>query len=298
MPRPPPQPIFVHRGLEGGAVSCAVVSTSEGTASVLVGSGKGRCELFDAETHVHLRTVYVDDEARAISSVGSFGDCLLVHVRNHAIILLEADGTHRVELKLSHCGYCRMSVIDRWIAYPDTENERHYIRFWTDEQKSRNEILLKNLPLSMVCVDDTIFVGDEAGTLLQISPDEGVQKEVSLFSEPVFCVAATPSSVACGSAKPPIQLLSTSDIAGSRRSISYPPSARGAGSVAFSSSGKTLLAGFWDGSLRAFSVKKLTVLLYLDFHSESISQILWTKVNDEDRVAVASSDEKLSLWVF
>ncbi|VDP26321.1 unnamed protein product [Heligmosomoides polygyrus] len=75
-------------------------------------------------------------------------------------------------------------------------------------------------------------------------------------------------------------------------------SARGAGSVAFSSSGKTLLAGFWDGSLRAFSVKKLTVLLYLDFHSESISQILWTKVNDEDRVAVASSDEKLSLWVF
>ncbi|VDM61110.1 unnamed protein product [Angiostrongylus costaricensis] len=57
MSRPPPQPVFVHRGFSGGAVSCAVVRTGNGDG-VLVGTGEGRCELYDADTHVFIRTVY------------------------------------------------------------------------------------------------------------------------------------------------------------------------------------------------------------------------------------------------
>ncbi|VDO29309.1 unnamed protein product [Haemonchus placei] len=108
-------------------------------------------------------------------------------------------------------------------------------------------------------------------------------------------MAATSSSVACGSAKPPIVLLSSDDIEGNRTEVNYPP-----WSVALrlssSENSKTLMAGFWDGSIRAFSVKKLTILLYLDLHSETISQMIWTEMNGEDRLIVASMDERLSLW--
>ncbi|VDL62532.1 unnamed protein product, partial [Nippostrongylus brasiliensis] len=75
-------------------------------------------------------------------------------------------------------------------------------------------------------------------------------------------------------------------------------SATGVGSLAFSMTGKTLMAGFWDGSVRAFSVQKLAILLYLDFHSETITQIQWSEVDGDERVMVASMDERLSLWKF
>ncbi|XGW04991.1 hypothetical protein V3C99_015852 [Haemonchus contortus] len=294
MSRPPPQPIFVHRGLEGGATSCAVVSTTN-CAGILVGTGKGRCELYDADTHMHIKTVYVDQEERTISSVGELGNSIWLHVRNYAVIILNSDGVPQVSLDTSHCGYCKTITIDEWLVYPDTKLERHYLRFWSANAKGQN-VALKNLPLSIVTVEETIFMGDEAGTLQRISNRGQIQKEVSLFSEPIFCLAATSSMVACGSAKPPIVLLSSDDIEGSRTNVNYPPCSRGVGSMMFSTSGKTLMAGFWDGSIRAFSVKKLTILLYLDLHSETISQMIWTEMNGEDRLIVASMDEKLSLW--
>ncbi|WKY13109.1 hypothetical protein Q1695_004152 [Nippostrongylus brasiliensis] len=297
MPRPPPQPIFVYCGLEGGVTSCAVVSTAD-SAGILVGTSKGRCELYDADTHLLVRTVYVDDEKRAITSVGSIRNSLWVHVRNHAVIILGADDKPQTTMELSHCGYCRTIVVGRWLVYPDTNNEVHYTRFWSDSLQTPKAVQLKNLPLSITSVDEQIFIGDESGVVQQIYPSEGVVKEVSLFSEPVFSLASSSTLLACGSAKSPIVLLSVEDICGDRRKIDYPPSATGVGSLAFSTTGKTLTAGFWDGSVRAFSVQKLTILLYLDFHSETITQIQWSEVDGDERVVVASMDERLSLWKF
>ncbi|VDK59513.1 unnamed protein product [Cylicostephanus goldi] len=57
MSRPPPQPIFVHHGFIGGVTSCAVVEIDDRTA-IVVGTGVGKCEVYDAETHMLLRTVY------------------------------------------------------------------------------------------------------------------------------------------------------------------------------------------------------------------------------------------------
>ncbi|EPB78199.1 WD domain, G-beta repeat protein [Ancylostoma ceylanicum] len=71
---------------------------------------------------------------------------------------------------------------------------------------------------------------------------------------------------------------------------------RGVGALAFSTSGKTLVAGFWDGSIRAYSVKNLTILVYLNLHTETITQLLWGEVAGEERLIAASQDEKLSLW--
>ncbi|KAK5964589.1 WD domain G-beta repeat protein, partial [Trichostrongylus colubriformis] len=99
-----------------------------------------------------------------------------------------------------------------------------------------------------------------------------------------------------GSSQPPLVLLPSNDIEGDRRKVNYPPCSRGVGSVAFTTSGKALVAGFWDGSIRVFSVQKLTILLYLDLHSQTISQMLWSEVNGEQRLIVACMDEKLSLW--
>ncbi|KAK6045029.1 hypothetical protein COOONC_17466, partial [Cooperia oncophora] len=269
MSRPPPQPIFVHRGLEGGATSCAVVSTSNGSG-ILVGTGKGRCELYDSDTHVHIRTVY------------GLNDTFMYAVRNHAVIILGADGVPCVTLPTSHCGYCRTIAIGEWL------NEQHYMRFWSRslEVRKRRRHLKSSSSFNHFCRRFDLWRERSKATL-----PRGFFMRVSLFSEPIFCVASSSSSVACGSSKPPIVLLPVNDINGDRRKVSYPPCSRGVGSMAFSTSGKTLIAGFWDGSIRAFSVQKLTILLYLDLHTETISQMVWSKVNGEDRLIVGSMDE-------
>ncbi|KJH53738.1 hypothetical protein DICVIV_00167 [Dictyocaulus viviparus] len=267
MSRPPPQPIFVHRGFSGGAVSCAVV-----------------------------RTANVDDEQRSITSVGILDDSIWIHVRNYAVIILTASDSPQTTLHLSHCGFCMASVIGPWLVYPDTINGKHYLKFWSRNFNNRKPVVLKDLPLVLVSADDVMFVGDEAGTLSQISSEEDSQKQVRLFSEPVFSMACSSSILACGSSKPPILMLAVDDILREQRKIYYPQTSQGVGSMAFSTSGKTLITGFWDGSIRAFSTRKLTVLLYLDFHKQTIPQLLWEKVNGEDMIIVVSKDEKLSLW--
>ncbi|ETN72723.1 hypothetical protein NECAME_13771 [Necator americanus] len=59
MSRPPPQPIFVHHGFMGGVTSCALINKNN-CNGLLVGTTAGRCELYDAETYVLIRTVYGD----------------------------------------------------------------------------------------------------------------------------------------------------------------------------------------------------------------------------------------------
>ncbi|KAL6743897.1 hypothetical protein Aduo_016885 [Ancylostoma duodenale] len=295
MSRPPPHPIFVHHGFEGGVTSCALVD-AENSKGILVGTGAGRCELYDAETHTLIRTVYVDVEKRAISSVGSFDGQLWVHIRNSEVILLGSGDEVQNSLRTAHCGYCKATIVHHFIVYPDAENEEQYLRVVDLHSGYRNRITLKHLPLSLTSVDGDIAVGDEAGTVTRISVQGKVESEVSLYTDPVFCLAATSSLLACGSSKPPLLLLPAANIRGDRRKIDYPQSARGVGAVAFSSSGKTLVAGFWDGSIRAYSVKNLTILVYLNLHTETITQLLWGEIAGEERMIAASQDEKLSLW--
>ncbi|KAE9418745.1 hypothetical protein Angca_000488, partial [Angiostrongylus cantonensis] len=240
----------------------------------------------------------VDNERRAISSVGVLGDFIWVHVRNHAIIMLGDNDKPQVTIHLSHCGFCMASVMGSWLAYPDTVAGKHFLKFWSKNSEDRDPVALKDIPIVLISNDDDIFIGDEAGTLSQISDGRNLQRQVRLFSEPIFCLASSSSTLACGSSKPPILLLLTEDILEEQRKIHYPQASQGVGSMAFSTSGKTLIAGFWDGSIRAFSVRKNTILLYLDLHTQTISQLLWEEVNGVDLVIAASKDEKLSLWKF
>ncbi|RCN52904.1 hypothetical protein ANCCAN_00899, partial [Ancylostoma caninum] len=254
----------------------------------------------------------VDDEKRAISSVGSFDGQLWVHIRNSAVILIGSGDEVQKSLRTAHCGYCKATMVDHFMVYPDAENEEQYLRVVDIYSGDRNRITLKHLPLSLTSIDGDIVVGDEAGTVTRISVQGKVDAEVSLYTDPVFCLAATSSFLACGSSKPPLLLLPAANIRGDRRKIDYPQrlpvhsyvengtkwafSARGVGALAFSTSGKTLVAGFWDGSIRAYSVKNLTILVYLNLHTETITQLLWGEVAGEDRMIAASQDQKLSLW--
>ncbi|ETN72722.1 hypothetical protein NECAME_13770 [Necator americanus] len=165
----------------------------------------------------------VDEEKRAISSIGAYDDDLLwVHVRNYGVLLLGSDDKIRHTLKLSHCGYCRATMIGSLLVYPDTADEEHLLRFVLVDSGDRNRVVLKQLPLSIVSVDEVLFVGDEAGTITRISSEGKVEAEVTLFKDPVFCVAATSVSLACGSSKSPLVLVPTANFHGERRKIDYP----------------------------------------------------------------------------
>ncbi|CAJ0588531.1 unnamed protein product [Cylicocyclus nassatus] len=222
MSRPPPQPIFVHYGFIGGVTSCEVIDI-DNMKAVMIGTGVGKCEVYDAETHMLLRKVYEDPERRSISSVGAYDDMMWVHIRNYGVIFIGPSNETRHIVNLNHCGYCRVTMIGPALVYPDTSNEKHYLHIVSMISKDQVQVSLKQLPLSLTSVDENIYVGDETGTVTRVSLQGKIETEVSLYKEPVFCIASTTTHLACGSSKPPLFLLETADICGERRKIDYPP---------------------------------------------------------------------------
>ncbi|KHJ86197.1 hypothetical protein OESDEN_14061 [Oesophagostomum dentatum] len=171
---------------------------------------------------MHLGLISEDDLKRSISSVGEYDGLIWVHIRNHAVILLGQDSEVQKTLTLGHCGYCRTVLAGDILVYPDNVIEEHFLRFVQMSSGDRGRAILKQLPLSLISVDNSIFVGDEAGTVTRFSLQGKEEAQVSLFKEPVFSLAGTSTTLACGSSKPPLLLLETANLCAERRKIDYP----------------------------------------------------------------------------
>uniref|UniRef100_A0A0M3IQU7 ANAPC4_WD40 domain-containing protein n=1 Tax=Ascaris lumbricoides TaxID=6252 RepID=A0A0M3IQU7_ASCLU len=80
------------------------------------------------------------------------------------------------------------------------------------------------------------------------------------------------------------------------RSISYPSSARGCGSLCFSPCGKQIVSGFWDGSVRVHSLRTGNLRALLTLHSSAINFLNWSIVNRKRLLFVCGEDSRLSIW--
>ncbi|KAL0276428.1 UNVERIFIED_CONTAM: hypothetical protein PYX00_004009 [Menopon gallinae] len=75
----------------------------------------------------------------------------------------------------------------------------------------------------------------------------------------------------------------------------------GVASVAIRPDSKLMAVGCWDGKLRLYSMKSLSILAVLDIHSSTVQDVVFTSTQSENGkikfyLAAGSKDRKISLW--
>ncbi|CAI4225060.1 unnamed protein product [Auanema sp. JU1783] len=301
-------PVFVHHGVDATCCSTVCMDNRE---FLLVGTSKGKCHLCDIFSYQFKETVYEDSDKRSI--VGAQARLhenvleAVVHIRDYAIMVLarkEGKWDECRVIPVNHYGFCSFILIPDAIILPDVEKSDNLVRIlWDSGNADIIPLGNKATPFCLNSFESSVLVGDEAGTLT-ISKN-GFMRKKSLYSEPIFGLAVSTSGlIAACSTLPPIKCFRMSDLDDKDIiSLDYRPDASGCGSLVFLPSEKTLLAGYWDGAIRGFSIKKRQVILFLDFHKETITRLCWfgnmeSGETKKDQMVSCSKDGTICFWNF
>ncbi|KAL3985803.1 WD domain G-beta repeat family protein [Acanthocheilonema viteae] len=305
-----PIPLFVHYGFTGGVSCCAIVSVND-EPQLAVGSTYGKCILFSPRTHLRASTVYVDPNDRSIVAVGQFtNDCIFVHIRAYAIVLLSVDKASKA---LNFCftriiqtefyGFCGAFCYTFQLFCPFLQADKCLIgvfagvteemsRVWSPDDDASTFMAFSILD------NGYLACGFETGEIKVVNVgDFSTIDKIKLFPKPILACASFANMLAVSSVKPPLMLINvTTDGITIQKEILFPQKAGGCSSLCFSNCGKELASGYWNGTVRVNSVRTGAIRAVLDFHSEVINYLCWTKIDDQRLLFVCSKDTKLSIW--
>uniref|UniRef100_A0A0R3RPZ8 WD_REPEATS_REGION domain-containing protein n=1 Tax=Elaeophora elaphi TaxID=1147741 RepID=A0A0R3RPZ8_9BILA len=309
-PMKKPIPIFVHYGFAGG-VSCSAIVSVYDENQLAVGTTHGKCILFSPRTHLRTSIAYVDSDGRSIVAVGQFTkDHIFIHVRAYAIVLLSVDKASEIlnfcptrMIQTEFYGFCGSFCHASQLFCPLLQADKCLVGVFAGvtEQMSRVWSPDDNTSTFMAfSVSDNGYMtcGFETGEIKVVNIDDFLvidQKKV--FPEPVLACASFANILAVSSVKPPLMLISVEmDRITIEKEILFPHKAGGCSSLSFSSCGKELASGYWNGTVRINSVRTGAIRAVLDFHSETINDLCWTKTDGQRLLFVCSKDTKLSIW--
>ncbi|CAG9533091.1 unnamed protein product [Cercopithifilaria johnstoni] len=305
-----PIPLFVHYGFAGG-VSCSAMICINDEPQLAVGTTYGKCILFSSRTHLSTSTIYVDPNDRSIVAVGQFTkDCIFIHIRAYAIVLLSVD---KASKELNFCftriiqtefyGFCGAFCHKCQLFCPFLQDDKCLIgvfagitepmsRIWSPDDDARNFMAFS------ISDDGYLACGFETGEIKVVNVENfSIIDEKKLFPEPILACASFANTLAVSSVKSPLMVINvTTDGITVEKEILFTQKAGGCSSLAFSNCGKELASGYWNGTVRINSVRTGAIRAVLDFHSETINYLCWTKTDGQRLLFVCSRDTKLSIW--
>ncbi|CAJ0956579.1 unnamed protein product, partial [Mesorhabditis belari] len=289
MSRLPPKASFLWTGFEGG-VSCIAVVRRNGRSCVAIGTKKGRVELYDEETRLLDSILYEDPQERGIIWIGTFNGNIVIHVRTFALLCFteSADG-FEILLTTQHYGHCAASLFGSLLAIPDLEDKTSVVHVMKENEAEAKRIPLQNQDWMLMCLSiaeesNSLFIGWDSGCVEQRSIDTGDKRaSFKLTNEPIFAICSTSSSLFAATSTSPIHVLRivAEVLVDEKETIDYNLSATGCSCLRLTPSEKTIFASFWDGSLRAYSTKKRSLLLALQVCQGSPIQSLCVATNQK-----------------
>ncbi|VDK78045.1 unnamed protein product [Litomosoides sigmodontis] len=304
-----PIPLFVHYGFAGG-VSCSAVVSVNDELQLAVGTTRGKCILFSLRTHLLTSTIYVDPNQRSVVAVGQFMNCIFVHIRAYAVILLSEDKVSEVLnfrfariIKTEFYGFCGSFCYASQLFCPFVQAEKCLIGVFTGVTEEMSRVWTPDneagtLMTFSISNSGYLAYGFETGEIKVVNVgDFSVIDEKKIFPEPILAAATFADTLAVSSVKPPLMVINmaTGGIT-VEKEILFPRKAGGCSSLSFSNSGRELASGYWNGTVRVNSVRTGAIRAVLDFHSETINCLCWTKVDGRRLLFVCSKDTKLSIW--
>ncbi|KAK6108792.1 WD domain G-beta repeat family protein [Brugia pahangi] len=305
-----PLPLFVHYGFAGG-ISCSAIVSVNNEPYLAVGTTNGKCELYSPRTHLRTSIIYIDPNNRSVAAVGQFTkDCLFVHIRAYAIILVSVDKASKILsfcltriIKTEFYGFCGSFCYESQLFCPFLENSKCMIGVFTDETEQMSRFWSPDDDASTfmafsISNNGYLACGLETGKIKVVNVEDfSVIGEKKFFPEPILACASFANTLAVSSVKSPLVLVTVriNEIV-VEKEILFPQKAGGCSSLSFSNCGKELASGYWNGTVRVNSVKTGAIRAVLDFHSEIINCLCWTKIDGQRLLFVCSKDTKLSIW--
>uniref|UniRef100_A0A1I8EFJ6 WD_REPEATS_REGION domain-containing protein n=1 Tax=Wuchereria bancrofti TaxID=6293 RepID=A0A1I8EFJ6_WUCBA len=305
-----PLPLFVHYGFTGG-ISCSGIVSVNNELHLAIGTTNGKCMLYSPRTHLRTSIIYVDPNNRSVAAVGQFTkDCLFVHIRAYAIVLVSVDKASKIlsfcltrTIKTEFYGFCGSFCHESQLFCPFLQNNKCLIGVFTDETEQMSRFWSPDDDASTfmafsISNNGYLACGLETGKVKVVNiEDFSIIGEKKLFPEPVLACASFANTLAVSSVKSPLMLVSVriNEIV-VEKEILFPQKTGGCSSLSFSNCGKELASGYWNGTVRINSVKTGAIRAVLDFHSEIINYLCWTKIDGQRLLFVCSKDTKLSIW--
>ncbi|CAI5450960.1 unnamed protein product [Caenorhabditis angaria] len=287
------EPVFRHFGVRNGA-NCIFLSED----SIIIGSAMGDVEILDTETFLKISTVYSDPEMRACQSIYlSSSGRLCIQIRNFGILIFQNISGKQWEevqfIEMNHVGFCNFLIFEEKLIYVSQNSKGRSIICCEDGRKLEIDEVT---PMHLSSFSDRIILGSEDGKI-RIIQDFKVISEIQPVKDTVFCTSVNENGeIACGYSKSPIIIIrndfSTSDF----EELHYPQTSSGCSSLQFSPNSKQLLAGFWDGTIRVFSIQKLKILLVIsNAHSNTVTGLVW---KNKRECLSCSTDSTIAVWNF
>jgi len=311
--RKPPDPEFVMR-TKSGSVTCISDGGVWGSSHVIfVGSSDGTMSIWDLESKRPIKVFSGDSKKNILQLRRIWGSKILSHDRDGGIViwnLNESDAVKESEFTVYQYGFCPADIIgqddETLIAYPSNADSQLEVINLKDKniicQVKPAEKLGMLMQVKLFRDEQTkqlfSIIGYEDGTVALWDLGKcKIKSRIKAHTEAVMCmdIDSKCSKAVVGSADNRIIQIAISAAPDEEMKIikELEIKSQGLSSLRVRNDCKIVAAGCWDGRIRIFGWKKLKPLAILQFHSETINCIEFTR---ENRLVCGSKDGKISIW--
>uniref|UniRef100_A0A915BBK9 Anaphase-promoting complex subunit 4-like WD40 domain-containing protein n=1 Tax=Parascaris univalens TaxID=6257 RepID=A0A915BBK9_PARUN len=302
------KPDYVHYSLNEIIKCCATICLFDENF-LLIGTSNGYCRLLNFESMIEIADVYEDEERRQIISVGRTSDVsLFVHIRAFAVLSIRVIKSKKGwsfevmnKFSTAHYGFCRTLPLASGLLIP-SNNAEVKITHGSNERvialRSSEFQVVGTLSCLCAITPSHVLLGFDSGIVALFDIDKSrCLDKLELFRDVTLACATYEDFIAVSSVASPFRILRLEEAKLIEyRSVSYPSSARGCGSLCFSPCGKQVVSGFWDGSVRVHSLRTGNLRALLTLHSSAVNFLSWSIVNRKRLLFVCGEDSKLSIW--
>ncbi|KAF5286573.1 hypothetical protein FQA39_LY16256 [Lamprigera yunnana] len=304
----PPDPLFCLKSDMGHIHNICFVSDETSTTHLLVATEEGHVYLWDLKTN---RVVSKQKLGISIQTIHCIDTYLITQEKSGLVSLWDMqDKVNYLLLKKYQCngGYCRSIIIKQILILPHINSALNGINCKTLEKAitftPSQEKLGQVMCLEKVEMHNNLYVlaGYETGDV--VLWDFSTSNQCGNVRLKEYITSVTYDSITgrgvCGNSSNILQFFTIDKEHNIKLKCEISLTNDGCNVLKLRPDRKILACGGWDGRLRLFSWKSLRILVVLNQHHKSVTDVQFSPNIvaewDSNIMAVASGDGSISLW--
>ncbi|RZB38599.1 WD40 domain containing protein [Asbolus verrucosus] len=305
----PPDPVFCLKSDMGHIHSlCFPTSNENYTSKLLAASEAGFVYFWDLETN---RLQHKQLMGESIQAVHSLQNHIITQEKTGLVKLWTIENNSNYELSRTYTcngGYCRSILLDENLIVPQEDSTIDVIDIKTMTKISRlvphKQKLGNVMCLQKVELGGKIYIlgGYETGDVILWEYDTSQPCGHLKLREYITSLTFDPVTGRgiCGNASNTLQIFTIDRNFNITLKCEISITNDGCNIVKLRSDRKIFVSGGWDGSLRLFSWKSLRLLVVLNEHRGSVTDVQFSPHNvrywEANIMAASGSDGMISLW--
>lgn len=304
----PPDPLFILRSDMGHIHNLEFMFSRNNATHLLAATEEGYIYFWNLQTN---RVTYKQRLGIAIQAIHYMSPYIITQEKSGDVKLWHVETNFTCTLlKEYHCegGYCRSIIINSCLILPEVNSKVGSIDFQTFRTVTiyvpTKEKLGNTMALEKADIGGTICVlaGYESGDVILFHFLSGSQLSNIQLREYITSIAfdSVTGRGVCGNSSNQLQVFTIEKEHSIKLKCEISLKNAGCNVVRLRPDRKILACGGWDGNLRLFSWKSLRLLVGLNQHNNSITDVIFSgQIVPEwnsNIMSVAGGDGSISLW--